>query len=72
MDLILIDHTRAFATNTLYHQLVQVDEELWLKMKALDEASLTAALGQWLAKREIKGILERRAKMQQAIDKLQK
>ena len=71
-NLILIDHTRAFTSNNLYHQLVQVDTELWDKMKALDEASLTAAVGRWLDKREIKGILERRNKMQQVVDKLLK
>jgi len=71
-NLILIDHTRAFMSNNLYHQLVQVDTELWDKMKALDEASLTATVGHWLDKREIKGILERRDKMQQVVDKLQK
>lgn len=71
-NLILIDHTRAFTSNNLYHQLVQVDTELWDKMKALDEASLTAAVGHWLDKREIKGILERRNKMQQVVDKLLK
>jgi hypothetical protein len=71
-NVILIDHTRAFNTKDLYHQLIQVDTDLWDKMKALDEASLTAALGHWLEKREIKGILERRDKMQQVVDKLQK
>ena len=71
-NLILIDHTRSFNTNSLYHQLVQVDAELWDKMKALDEATLTSALGHWLDKREIKGILERRDKMQQVVDKLLK
>ena len=71
-NLILIDHTRAFTSNNLYHQLVQVDTELWDKMKALDEASLTAAVGRWLDKREIKDILERRNKMQQVVDKLAK
>ena len=71
-NLILIDHTRAFTTKDLYHELIQVDTELWDKMKALDEASLTAAVGHWLGKREIKGILERRDKMQQVVDKLQR
>jgi hypothetical protein len=71
-NLILIDHTRAFTnTKNLYHQLSQVDTELWDKMKALDEPALTAALGEWLEKDAIKGVFERRARMQQAIDKLQ-
>jgi hypothetical protein len=70
-NLILIDHTRAFTTTkTLYHQLAQVDAPLWEKMKALDEASLTNALGNWLDKSAIKGILERRDKMQPMVEKL--
>jgi hypothetical protein len=70
-NLILIDHTRAFTnTKDLYHQLVRVDNELWTKMKALDEPSLTTALSAWLDKGQIKAILQRRDKMQEVIDKL--
>ena len=70
-NLILIDHTRAFtSTKDLYHQLVRVDADLWAKMKALDEPTLTTALGAWLDKGQIKSILQRRDKMQQAVDKL--
>ena len=70
-NLILIDHTRAFTnTKDLYHQLVRVDDDLWAKMKALDEPALTTALGAWLDKGQIKAILQRRDKMQQVIDKL--
>jgi len=72
-NLILIDHTRAFTpTKDLYHQLVTFDNDLWERMKALDEATLTTALGEWLDKPEIKAILQRRDKMQQVIDKLPK
>jgi hypothetical protein len=72
-NVILIDHSRAFtATKELYHQLVLVDEELWAKMQALDEPQMTAALGKWLGKSEIAAILQRRAKMAQAIEKLRK
>jgi hypothetical protein len=72
-NLVLIDHTRAFTTTKdLYHQLTQVDPELWQKMKALDEAALTAAIGNWVGKGEIKAMLQRRDKMQQVIDKLNK
>lgn len=72
-NLILIDHTRAFTTTKdLYHRLVKVDTELWDKMKALDEPSLTAALGAWLDRGAIRAILERRDRMQQAVDKLLK
>ena len=70
-NLILIDHTRAFTTDkTLYHQLMRVDVELWEKMKALDEASLTAATGNWLDKGQIKAVLQRRDKLQEVVDKL--
>ena len=72
-NLVLIDHTRAFTTTKeLYHQLIQVDPELGGKMKALDEASVTAAIGNWVGKGEIRAILQRRDKMQQVVDKLGK
>ena len=70
-NLILIDHTRAFTTTRdLYHKLIAVDPELWNKMKALDEAALTTAIGAWVDKGAIKAILERRDRMQDVIDKL--
>ena len=72
-NLVLIDHTRAFTTTKdLYHQLMQVDDELWTKMKALDEASVTTAIGSWVGKAEIRALLQRRDKMQQVVDKLGK
>ncbi len=70
-NLILIDHTRAFtSTKALYHQLTQVDNELWAQMKALDEPQLSTALGNWLDKAAIKAILDRRDKMQPIVEKL--
>jgi hypothetical protein len=70
-NLILIDHTRAFtSTKNLYHQLTVVDADLWEKMKALDESQLTTVVGAWLDKDAIKGILERRNRMQDVIAKL--
>ena len=72
-NLILIDHTRAFTTTKdLYHELTQIDAELWERMKALDEAKLKAAVGNWLDDQSIRGILTRRDKMQTVIDKLRK
>jgi hypothetical protein len=72
-NLILIDHTRAFTTTKeLYHQLTQIDSELWERMKALDEAKLKAAVGNWLDDQSIRGILTRRDKMQTVFDKLKK
>jgi hypothetical protein len=73
-NLVIIDHTRAFTTTReLYHRrLAAVDTELWDKIKSLDEPGLTATLGAWVGKGEIKAILQRRDKMQQVIDKLLK
>jgi hypothetical protein len=51
---------------------VAIDPELWERMKALDEATLTSALESWLDKCAIKAILQRRDKIQQMIDKLPK
>ena len=72
-NIILIDHSRAFTTTKdLYHQLQNVDAPLWENMQALDDARLTAALGQWLDRGEIAAILQRRAKMALVFDKLLK
>jgi hypothetical protein len=70
-NLILIDHTRSFtAGKDMAHVLTRIDAELWDRMKALTEESLTGALGPWLGKKEIHAILERRDRMQAIIDKL--
>ncbi len=70
-NLILIDHSRAFTTDkTMQNQLTYVDINLWEKMQQLDEATLTATLGEWLSGSEIRAILERRAEMEGEIAKL--
>jgi len=70
-NLIVIDHTRAFTPDKKFaHTLERVDSELWQKMKVLTEEQLTEALGEWLDKRMIRGMLQRRDMMQEQIDKL--
>ena len=70
-NVILIDHSRAFTSGTeMQRPLTQVDRDLWDRMKALDEAALTAALGEWLGDDEIRSILERRDVMEGEIAKL--
>jgi hypothetical protein len=72
-NLILIDHTRAFTSeDKLVHQMQLVDLPLWTKMKELSEESLQSSVGQWLGKGEIRGMLKRRDKMAQEIDRLVK
>jgi hypothetical protein len=69
--IILIDHSRAFTiTKRLVHELQNIDQPLWDKMKALDEPSLTKVLRPWLGKHEIKAILERRDRLGKVIDQL--
>ena len=70
-NLILIDHSRAFTTRkNMVHALTRVDRELWDRMKQLDEATLTEALGEWLSGGQIRAILERRGQMEQEIQEL--
>ena len=71
-NLILIDHTRAFtSTKDLYHQLTQIDPELWERMKASTKRSSRPrwATGSTTSRF---AILARRDKMQTVIDKLRK
>jgi hypothetical protein len=73
-NLILIDHTRSFTTEKkmTHEDMKRIDTELWAKMEALTEESLQAALGEWIGKREIRAMLERRDKMREIIANLVK
>lgn len=69
--LCLIDASRAFSTNTnLPSKIEKVDAIQWGRISALTEESLTAAVGTWLDQAQIRALLDRRAKIKQAIDKL--
>lgn len=70
-NLMLIDHSRCFTTNRdMSHEMDHVDRQLWTKMLALDEPTLTRALGAWIGKNEVKAMLQRRDKMKDVINKL--
>lgn len=72
-NLFLIDHSRAFVgSRDLPWELVHVDGALWTRMQALDEPGLTAALGKWLGRGDIRAMLARRDRMKVAIDALVK
>ena len=72
-NLFLIDHSRAFIDDKgLAVPLEHVHRPLWVKMLALDEASLEQAIGQWVDRSSIRAIIARRDKMKAAIDKLVK
>ena len=71
-NLILIDNSRAFTTDTdeRVHKLTRIDRDLWDRFVALDEATLTSALGDWLGDDEIRAILERRDEMAKDIEEM--
>jgi hypothetical protein len=70
-NLMLIDHSRCFTTTrSLSHEMDHVDRRLWAKLQALDEPTLTKALGAWLGKNEVRAMLQRRDRMKEAIAKL--
>jgi hypothetical protein len=72
-NLYLIDHSRAFITEKkLPFAMVRIDAELWERMLALDEATLTASLGKWIDKGMIRMMLRRRDAMKVVIDELVK
>jgi hypothetical protein len=70
-NLYLIDHSRAFVTDTkLRNELTRVDRELWERMLALDEPTLTTALGKWIDRGAVRAMLKRRDAMKKGIDTL--
>ena len=70
-NLYLIDHSRAFITDKkLVSVMTRVDRELWKKMLALDEPTLSAALGKWLDGGSIRALLRRRDDMKRVVDDL--
>ena len=68
-NLILIDHTRAFAPGKdMVHKMNRIERGLWERMLALDAAPLKTALAPYLDGGQIKDILQRRDRMQKEID----
>jgi hypothetical protein len=71
-NLLLIDHTRAFATDTtlVHKSMDHIDGDLWDRMKALTLEGVTPVLQPWIGRAEIRMIFERRGRMQQQFEKL--
>jgi len=70
-ELLLIDHSRAFVTDTdLPRKIERVDAELWGHIQALTRDDLVRVLGPWMDTRAIDALLKRRQKIAQAVDKL--
>jgi hypothetical protein len=69
----LIDHTRAFRREKELRNpemVIQYDRKLWEKLKALDKKAVRKRLKKLLRPPEIKGLLWRRDKLVQHIQKL--
>lgn len=69
--LLLIDHSRAFISERkLPIEMTRVDRALWQRMQALTLEALTAKLGKWVGKGELRAVLDRRERMKTTIDGL--
>ena len=74
-NLILIDHSRAFASNGMpfMKEMQRIDREFYEKLKALDEATLMRELKPWvLGTGEVRDLLKRRDKIIEQFDRLAK
>lgn len=72
-NLILIDHSRAFGSNSLpfEKEMTRVDRELFARLKALDEARLMERVRPWLlSDGMVRDILKRRDKIVAHFEKL--
>jgi hypothetical protein len=72
-NLILIDHSRAFAKNDMpfLDDIIQTDRQLFAAMKALDEATLVEKLRPWLfGDGSVRDLLERRDRIVERLEQL--
>jgi hypothetical protein len=71
-NLVLIDHSRAFASNTMpfMKQMTRIDREFYERLKALDEETLMRELKPWvLTGGSVRDILKRRDKIVAQFDR---
>jgi len=69
-ELILIDHSRAFLSDTRLEKFERVDAALWEGMKRIGDDDLRRVLEPWIDRPAIDALLERRARMAATIDRL--
>jgi hypothetical protein len=72
-NLILIDHSRAFGSNTMpfMKEMLRIDREFYDRLKALDEATLMREVKPWvLDAGSVRDILKRRDKVVEQFDRL--
>jgi hypothetical protein len=71
-NLVLIDHSRAFASNTMpfMKQMTRIDREFYERLKTLDEATLMQELKPWvLSGGSVRDLLKRRDKIVAQFDR---
>jgi hypothetical protein len=69
-ELILIDHSRAFITDTKLKTFERVDAALWDRMTALTRDDLSRVLDRWLDGDAIDAIIARRNRMTEMVNRL--
>ncbi len=72
-NLVLIDHSRAFASNSMpfLKQMTRIDRDFYERLKALDEATLMPELKPWvLSGGSVRDLLKRRDKIVARFDEL--
>ncbi len=70
-NLILIDHTRAFASDKFPFELTRIDREFFARLKTLDEASVMKNVRPWLlGDSQARNILKRRDRIVALLEKL--
>jgi hypothetical protein len=71
-NVILIDHSRAFAADEMpfKDEITRVDRELFDALKALDAETVTQRLKPWLFKSSIRDLLKRRDKLVEMVERL--
>ena len=68
-NLYLIDHSRAFLEERkLPVPMTRIDKDVWDRMLALDEATLSPAVGKWISRGAIRALLKRRDEMKVVVD----
>jgi hypothetical protein len=70
-ELILIDHSRAFTDDTrLPRKIERVDADLWRRIEQLTRDDFAGAVGAWIGNDAVDAMMERRTRMESAIEKL--
>jgi hypothetical protein len=69
-ELILIDHSRAFLTDTRVQAFERVDAAAWKRLSAVSADDLGRVLRPWMEERAVDAAVKRRAEMVATVDRL--